>query len=54
MIVVGTALQFAGARNIVYKTLDRMSIPVIEVNTNPCIEVGFTLNVPEKSETSLE
>jgi hypothetical protein len=31
-----------------------MSIPVIEVNTNPCIEVGFTLNVHEKSETSLD
>jgi len=31
-----------------------MNIPVIEVNNNPCIEEGYTLNVTEKSETSLD
>jgi NAD-dependent SIR2 family protein deacetylase len=37
LIVIGTALATSGARRLVYTTLDKMNIPVIEVNNNPCI-----------------
>jgi NAD-dependent SIR2 family protein deacetylase len=42
LIVVGTALQTSRAHGIVYRTLEKVSVPVIEVNSDPCIKVGFT------------
>ena len=54
LIVIGTALQTTGARKLVYRALNQEIIPVIEVNNNPCIEDGFTFNVTEKSESSLD
>ena len=54
LIVVGTALQTSGARRLVYRMLDKMKIPVIEINNNPCIEEGYSLTVTEKSEISLD
>ena len=53
LIVVGTALATSGAKSIVYKALDKMKIPVIEINMEPVIEEGFTLNVISKSEIAL-
>ena len=37
LIVVGTALQTALARAIVNTTLQKMEVPIIEVNLEPCI-----------------
>ena len=54
LIVVGTALQTSGARRLVYRMLDKMKIPVIEINNNPCIDEGYSLTVTEKSEISLD
>ena len=53
LIVVGTALQTNLARQIVMKTLERQSIPVLEVNPDPCINKGFTIEIVEESEQSL-
>ena len=35
LIVVGTALATSGARSIVFRTLNRQDIPVIEMNLEP-------------------
>lgn len=53
LIVVGTALQTSLANTIVMKTLAKQDIPVIEVNTNPCIINGYTFTVNESSLTAL-
>eukprot|EP00347_Sterkiella_histriomuscorum_P014466 403360761 len=53
LIVVGTALQTNFASHIVMKTLAKQNIPVIEVNTEPCITTGYTFQVKESSLTAL-
>jgi len=53
LIVVGTALQTALARAIVNSTLQKMEVPIIEVNLEPCITQGYGLLVTEGSETAL-
>jgi NAD-dependent SIR2 family protein deacetylase len=52
MIVVGTALETTFALKMVTETLAR-EVPVIEVNMEPCIEVGHTYQVAGKAEESL-
>jgi len=52
LIVVGTALETTFALKIVTETLAR-EVPVIEVNMEPCIEVGHTYQIPGKAEESL-
>jgi len=52
LIVVGTALQTSYARKIVIDMLAR-EMPVIEVNMEPCIEVGHTYHLIGKSEEIL-
>ena len=53
LIVVGTALQTALARAIVNSALQKMEVPIIEVNLEPCIAQGYGLLVTEGSETAL-
>lgn len=54
LIVVGTALATGGAKRLVMKTLERQTIPVIEINLEPCMKEGFALQITEKSEVSLD
>lgn len=54
LIVVGTALATSGANRLVMKTLERQTIPVIEINLEPCMKEGFALQITEKSEISLD
>jgi len=54
LIVVGTALATGGAKRIVMKTLERMEIPVIEINLDPVIDEGFVINVVDRSEIALD
>ena len=53
LIVVGTALQTSLARLIVSSAINKDTIPVIEINLEPCIEDGFVIQVCEGSETAL-
>ena len=54
LIVVGTALATNLAREIVFKALDKLECPVIEVNLESAVDKGFNLQVLEGSETALE
>ena len=53
LIVVGTALQTALARAIVNTSLQKMEVPIVEVNLEPCITQGYGLLITEGSETAL-
>lgn len=53
LIVVGTALATSGARSLVFRTLNRQTTPVIEVNIEPQCNVSYALQVTEKCETAL-
>ena len=53
LIVVGTALQTALARAIVNTSLQKLEVPIIEVNLEPCIAQGYGLLITEGSETAL-
>jgi len=53
MIVIGTALQTGIAKRLVEQALSRQDVPVIEINTAPCIDVGFVVQVVGKSEEVL-
>ncbi|CDW83229.1 silent information regulator protein sir2 [Stylonychia lemnae] len=53
LIVVGTALATGFAKRIVNKALDKIECPVIEVNLETSIDIGYNLQVLEKSETAL-
>ena len=54
LIVVGTALQTALARAIVNTSLQKLEVPIIEVNLEPCIAQGYGLLITEGSETALQ
>ena len=53
LIVVGTALQTGFASGMVMQCINREVVPVIEVNLESFIEVGFVNKVVQKSETAL-
>lgn len=53
LIVIGTALETGLAKSIVSQTLHRKDVPVIEVNLESSIAVGYNLRVLEKSEIAL-
>lgn len=52
LIVIGTALETSWAKKMVVETLAREAL-VIEVNMEPCIEVGHTFQVKGKAEETL-
>lgn len=53
LVVVGTALQTNLAARLASDALDRDDVPVIEVNLESCLDVGYLLRVKEKSEVAL-
>ncbi len=53
MIVVGTALATLYAKQIVTDCLNLDTIPVIEINLESCIDVGYLAQVNQKSEDAL-
>jgi hypothetical protein len=52
MIVVGTTLLTSMAKKMVVMTLER-EVPVIEINYEPCLQVGHTYQVIGKSDDTL-
>lgn len=38
LIVIGTALATGGAKSLVFRTLGKKEVPVIEFNLEPCID----------------
>ena len=54
LIVIGTALATGGAKGMVLRALDAQKIPVIEINMDPIVNEGYTINVAGKSEVVLE
>jgi len=53
LIVIGTALETGLASSIVNKCIKKKECPVIEVNLESCIDVGYNLKVIQKSEIAL-
>lgn len=53
LIVVGTALQTALARAIVNSSIQKLEVPIIEINLEPCVAQGYGLLIKEGSETAL-
>jgi NAD-dependent SIR2 family protein deacetylase len=53
LIVVGTALQTSYAKLIVNRAVQKIEVPIIEVNIESAIKKGFRVLVNEPSEKSL-